>query len=265
MEPALTSEEDPGSCPAAIRAHDLDTSESEHRLPSVELLEEKLHSCQVQTEEGKFFIPRGTLEDALNLEAVRRAIEDSLPGLTKDDAARYAKEICCQEPSFRKIFAVLVLSDMIDSIVRFMDLGVDDSYLPMPDPRSSKSYDLPHSLGAIEKNHGGRRIEWDRIFKRRWSRRLNFFRSQWIVLSPVFRSANQIEHFSFNHEHIMPFLDARSGASTDSKSDVDNVELGQARYGGYSEVRSVKIHPAHDDFSDYGVSLVIKRCTGIDT
>jgi serine/threonine protein kinase len=258
MELSLTPREDPESKLPTTRIRDPDSSDAEQARPAVESLEESLYECQIQTEEGKFFISEGTLEHILDEDKIRSAIEGSLPALPKDNVSRYAREICRPEQSFRRVFAILVLSDMIESIIRFVDLGIDDSCLPMPDPRLFETNDSPR-ICTTRVPH----IEWDRVFKSRRSRQLNFFRSQWTVLSPVFRSIDQVKHFSFSHEYILPFLSSNSGTSSESKSEADIVK-GQARYGGYSEVRSVKIHPAHDKFGDYGVSTVgYFSCTGV--
>jgi hypothetical protein len=270
MEWASALQEDPEGAvlmvrtsKAPIKALDPEDSDSERAPSVVALLEDRLYDCQAKTEKGKFFIPEGILENILNHDTVRPALASSLPALAENGITRYTREVCRQEPSFRKIFAILVLSDMIKSIVRFVDLGIDDSYLPMPDPRPFGSHDSRRSTSpfTIEMN-GEHRIEWDRVFKRRRSRSLNFFRSQWIVLSPVFLSINEIKHFSFSSDRILPFLDKKSRASTDSKSEAEIMNLGQARYGGYSEVRRIKIHPAHYNFGDYGVSRAVRRLAG---
>jgi serine/threonine protein kinase len=216
-------------------------------LPAVESFEESLFACQIKTEDGKFFIPEGTI-DHLDEDKIRSVIEESLSTLPKDTASEYATRVCQPEQSFRKIFAVLVLSDMIENIVCFVNLGIDDSYLPMPDPRPFDSNDFP-SISTTRMPHK----KWNQVFNNRRSRRLNFFRAQWTVLSPVFQSIDLVKHFSFSNDYILPFLSIQSGTSSDLKSK-ENIVKDQTRYGGYSEVRRIKIHPAHVRFGDYGVS-----------
>lgn len=225
----------------------------------VTLLEARLEDSQLRTEQGEFFIPNGTLEKILDQNTVCLAIQDSLPTLGPNEAADYARVVrgrgCFPnaEKSFCKIFATLVLSGMNSSIRSFVDLGLNDSYLPMPDPRLASSSSSPDNT---EKNATEHHSLWESLWKT-WSRshlRI-FFMSQWSVLAPVFNSVDRVNHFSFSQNYILPFIRKESPTPSDLNSDFDSLHLGQARYGGYSEVRRIKIHPDHYNFGDYGVSM----------
>jgi hypothetical protein len=227
----------------------------------VTLLEARLEDSQLRTEQGEFFIPKGTLEKILGQDTVCLAIQDSLPTLGPNEAADYARVVrgrgCFPnaEKSFCKIFATLVLSGLISSIRSFVDLGLNDSYLPMPDPRLPRS---SHSPDNTEKNAIERHSLWESLWKT-WSRshlRI-FFMSQWSILAPVFDSVNRVNNFSFSQNYILPFIRKESPTTSDLNSDFDSLHLGQARYGGYSEVRRIKIHPDHYNFGAYGVSMYI--------
>lgn len=75
-----------------------------------------------------------------------------------------------------------------------------------------------------------------------------------MVLSPMFGSRDQIKHFSFSHDYILPFLKDISSTSRDAELESHMAKSDQSIYGGYSKVRQIKIHPAHYDFGHYGVS-----------
>jgi hypothetical protein len=229
----------------------------------VDSLEEKLEASQLRTEQGKFFIPRGTLENILDQDTICLAIQDSLPDLDPIEAASYASVIRGQgcfplnEKSFCKIFAILLLSDMVESIRDIVRLGLDDSYLPMPDPRLSDSK-LEVSSGSqhtVEEDVIERPELWEDLWNLwgRFRQRI-FFMSQWAVIAPVFHSVDRVNHFSFSQNYVLPFPKKESPTPSNSNSALDSRNLDQARYGGYSEVRQIKIHPDHYNFGHYGVS-----------
>lgn len=220
-------------------------------------LEEKLEASQLRTEQGSFFIPRGVLEEILDEPTICRAIQDLFPALDPKEAAHCASVIRGQgafphnEKSFCKIFSILVLSNTVRSIRYFINLGLNDSYLPMPDPRLEGSSD---SLHSIEEDVVDYRDRWESLWNM-WSRsnRRIFFMSQWTVMAPVFRSVDRVKHFSFSQNYILPFLKNKSPIPPDPNFVSELPNSGQARYGGYSEVRQIKIHPDHYDFGNYGL------------
>jgi serine/threonine protein kinase len=229
----------------------VEVADLERQQPFVARLEEKFVECQLETEGGKFFIPRRPLEQILDEDTVRQALQDSAPSLGPDDAARCARRICApdrfreQGASFRKIFTILVLSDMISSSLSFLEFGVDDSNLPMPNPKHFKLY----SPDDAKEDNEDRLQSWHSLVNRlRPSQRHLFFMLQWSVMAPVFESVDRVTHFSFSYDCILPFL----------KQDRDTLDLksSQARYGGYSEIRQIKIHPDHYNFGEYGVSML---------
>lgn len=148
MEPPGTSQDDPTEGLPTLRIFEPESIDPTERS-AIEALKEDLYDCQVETEQGNFFIPEGTLERIIKQDRVQSTIEECLPDLTQDEALQYATKICQHEPSFRKIFAISVFSDMIESIVRFVDRGIDDSYLPMPDPRRSITTINFKSIGIL--------------------------------------------------------------------------------------------------------------------
>jgi hypothetical protein len=223
-------------------------------------LETELYKLQMRSIDGKYFIPDDSLGAVLGQRKIRAALRDTIPALTEDKIKHYADTIL---RSFRKIFTILVLTDMTESIETFLEQGVDDSMLPMPDPR-------PFLMQRISSNRSMQLskdrelfLKWDRIFGSRQSHCVNFFRSQWSVSAPTFHSVDQVKHFSLTQNHILPFLDEWSAMRLleNSESTIDDLDTGRldttgVTYGGYSEVQKLTIHPAHYDFGNYNVSLI---------
>ncbi|ORX96895.1 hypothetical protein BCR34DRAFT_578285 [Clohesyomyces aquaticus] len=164
------------------------TSVSDPQEESAQLrrLEYTLHSSHSQAGTGDF-IPRGTLEVILQPDLIRRVLEESLPSMPKPSLERCANEITGHAPPFLKIFALLVLSGATQRIGNFVDSGVDDSYLSMPDPGPSGSLGIQDSSDTAQEQEAKGRSRWNFVLwgmgvRHTWS----FFDRWWGVLSPVF-------------------------------------------------------------------------------
>lgn len=83
MEPSSTSQKDLNEGLTTLRNSDPDSIDS-NEGSAIEALEAELYDYQVETEQGKFFIPEGTLERIINQDRIQPAIDECLPALTKD-------------------------------------------------------------------------------------------------------------------------------------------------------------------------------------
>ncbi|OTA98248.1 hypothetical protein M426DRAFT_17593 [Hypoxylon sp. CI-4A] len=228
-------------------------SDREAQPGIIAALEAKLDDCQVVNEAGKLFIPDGTLERLLDEDTVHRALlellssRDALP----INIRKYAHRICDQRFPFRKILGILLLTGTPEAIITFVDLGVNDLFLPMPDPRlllSSEDHEPPTGGDADDYN------TW-RSVANPWVKRShlrNIYATQWSLLAPRFNRQDTIHHYTFTQNHILPFLqgDFKPQRNDETPDPSDEV----VRYGSFSQVRKVKIHPSHYDFGDYGVT-----------
>ncbi|KAI8957390.1 kinase-like domain-containing protein [Daldinia sp. FL1419] len=215
-------------------------------------LQTRLDDCLLNNESGKLFMPNGTLESLLDETTVAGALSelpvfrDKLLGNPEE----YVRRICNREYPFRKIFALLLLTDIPEAIVQFVDRSIHDLTLPMPDPRLviSCKYSGTHDHGG-----SGDENKWKYLGNSQLSRSClgNIYARQWCLLSPHFSRREEISHSIFTHDYILPFLrnDSGHGTSGPSHSSEESV-----RHGSFSQVRRVKIHPNHYDFGDYGVS-----------
>lgn len=218
-------------------------------LPQGEIIELRirLDNCQLRNDTGDFFVPNGTLEEILDEATVRDAFRD-LPVFRAEPpnaTEEYARKVCAQEAPSVKMLALLLLTDMHEAIKPCVDLGINDLALPMPDPRLNQSSN--HSASSNIRNEDDK---WGSLFDS-WPEHClrNIYITQWCLLAPRFSRQDSIAHYTFTHEQVLPFLrydDKSSGHSEASDTLIS--------YSSHSQVRRVKIHPAHYDFGDYGVS-----------
>lgn len=170
-------------------------------------LETKLDDRQVVNDIGKLFVPDGTLEQLLDEKTVRHALlelpifRSKLLGSTEE----YAHKFCNQNPPFRKIFALLLSTGMSEVIIPFVDLGINDLALPMPDPR------LPLSYEPLGSSNDRRVDDWNKWISLAdsWLKRSclnNIHVRQWCLLTPHFSRQDSIVHYTFSHNHVLPFL-----------------------------------------------------------
>ena len=201
-------------------------------------MQDSLWEAMVESEGGqKRFLPNSMLEVIVSKEAVCAELMELLTEEKEETIRKYADLICSdQGPSFRKIFAILVLVEAVEDIVKFIAEGVTDQDLPLTNPMDSKT------VGA-EIRRPNRPDDELKCF-RRWRkfRRSQFLRWQWSFLAPVFSMGDEVElvkHFALSDDHILPFVkDSRYDA--DFKGTTD---------GGFGRVFKVQIHPAHHNLS----------------
>lgn len=205
---------------SAAPAEDEASSSFDESPSVVESLADELYSAQCRNAAGNDFIPAGALRRVINTDAVRRALQElhadaRLRGILSDDAERICRSYC-------KIFATLVLVDMVWRIPDFISSDLDDSRLPMPDFGTTDARPLPTAL-LEEKN-------WKTV-TRKWRRRdVDHFQTyQWRVLAPVF-TAQDLE-YRLCPSHVLPFEESHEQSK-----------------GGFATVYRVKIHPDHHDF-----------------
>ena len=209
---------------------------------------------------GDEFLPRGTLEEIVNKEAVLKELAPLLEASFTDTKIRAYSEQICQDPSppsprrlsfhpeietslvpvksYRKIFAILVLGEKLSTIGRFLDEQVSDDDLPLQrvhiPPRNN------FELRRRKDNTGEQRLK---CFSG-WSRTAMkvFYHYQWKVKSPFFARGEdgEVMHFSLQEDDVLPFV-KDSRRSTDARDTVMET-------GGFGQVFQVEIHPNHHNF-----------------
>lgn len=201
--------------------------------------------CRLRGTRGPVFYPRGSVEALITEEVVVKEITAYRANLevflSQDQIREYAVTVCRallpnnhERPSFKKIFAILLLMKRAWEIVRFVDGGLCDADLPLiavttnPETGLFKlrhKNDTVADLGCLR--------DWDLIDHE------NFDRHQWAMLAPWFAESHQHPRFyKLDEKAIMPWLS----------------ETVTAR-GGYGTITRVKIHPRHFDFDTNPVCL----------
>ncbi|KAL9105840.1 MAG: hypothetical protein Q9227_009048 [Pyrenula ochraceoflavens] len=189
-------------------------------------------------EERKGFFPRNQLDRLVSHECVVEELRRCFKTfLTADTIRKKAQEIC-GTPSFKKIFVILVLTEKIETILKFLQEGVNDEDLPLIKVRRRNKSLQMFDLGRDSKPMV--RLEcfddWSSLAIRK------FEEWQWTTLAPYFPRCGrkEVQHLSLQDQVVLPFIQ-------DDQQKVDfngGLEFG----GGFSQVRKVNIHPEHHDF-----------------
>jgi serine/threonine protein kinase len=174
------------------------------------------------------------LTAALTIEQVRKCAED---------VCRETK-ICLDGKtyirSFRKVFAILVLTEKPWAIFKFIEEGVSDLDLPLvvannQDRRGMKELRRRDPLG----NPSPERLQCSRGWPP--TSVMNFERYQWTMLAPFFSPGkyDDVKHYVLRDQDILPFVSA-----TQDKED----EIAELVGGGFGHVFMVHIHDEHHNF-----------------
>lgn len=175
-------------------------------------LKERIDSLERKNVHSRYFVPHRDLHEVLTRDAIHEALQDStVPGWRLKETIENVMN------GGRRIFAILVLMDEVDSICKFIG---NDQLEPVQ--LDSK---LPYEIPSLEK-----------ILSQATAK--NFYKKQWKFSAPTF-SRTILPRFLHN-DTILPFLkDQYVGA------------------GSFGTVFEIEVDPAHqrfDNISQQGVS-----------
>jgi len=220
------------------------------------------------------FMPRCKLETLVNVRAVERELA-KLKSVPEGRSTRSWAEAICGEPSsisalpsahseedaakapttrtYRKIFAVLVQMNKMESIFDFVREEASDEDLPLmqyiPAEESPGG-----SFQLRRKNDATTPV---RCFTgwRNYNVR-TFFGDQWAMVSPFFARGEHrnVRHYQLADGDILPF-------TYDSRDESNPNGQGILERGGFGEVFKVKIHHDHHDFEGKG-GYINRRVSG---
>lgn len=198
----------------------------------------------------KGFLPKAQLDRLVNKDSVLRELKKELKDYYPPQRIEEFADAVCQEEevlhgnkekikSFRKIFALLVLTETSKSIGLFLDENVSDLDLPLVDIGDIGDPDLRRRDSS-----GHPCVEPLKCFDHDiWSptKLDNFKRDQWMMLAPFFSQGDDgdVKHYSLKPQHILPFV-------APEKEKEDDTEY----HGGYGKVFMVRIHEEHHNFRD---------------
>lgn len=196
--------------------------------------------------EKKGFFPEKELQGLMTEENVVRELQSCFEDLDYTTISAFAQMICGtssnhieERPSFRKIFAILVLCEKPNSIPRFLEDGVSDDDLPLhkvaPSDSSPNIYNLSRK-GEKRKLNCLRGWSYTAMWR--------FEEWQWTTIAPFFRRGQRkdVKHLELQDQAALPFM--QDSRFTANKSAYQRLEF----EGGFSNVFKVDIHPDHHDF-----------------
>ncbi|KAI8716081.1 Protein kinase domain-containing protein [Fusarium sp. LHS14.1] len=164
-------------------------------LQKNESLEEQLTRalCQHAHKESKGFLPLDKLHELVVEDSVAEALTTYIPGLSLDDARSHAQDICPRsirdplQPSFRRMFAILVMIQQPQEILTFVRHNMANYDLPLVKARSSTKGG--HELRRKTQPYKALECLWG------WSPFLvnSFEEYQWTLLSPFFSRGETYE------------------------------------------------------------------------
>jgi hypothetical protein len=184
-------------------------------------LEDRLNDAQIESLNHQFFISREKLDHLIT----RDTILEELLRIYPNEQSNHGNMADTISAKAQEVFAILVFIGKGNEIDQFLTEEVLDADLPLCF-KGSKKLTRDHL-----QTNSGHVVE----SSTKWNRRdiQGFYRAQWSFLAPVFKVSEGFKHYEFEDDCILPF----------SYDD----DLAQTKFGGYSTVHMVKIHPAHID------------------
>lgn len=194
---------------------------------------------------SKGFFPRETLLALVDEETVAKELRRSYKRLAPNTIRMISQEVCGTR-SFRKIFALLVLTHKLTDIRTFIRHDVADDDLPL----CKVPYQGVNIFQLARRGDSKSPL----ICFKAWSPLdiWNFEEWQWTMLAPFFSHGEHknIRHFVFPDQITLPFtLNSQYG------------EGSKAIHGGFSTIFKVDIHPEHHSFVGPEVRLPIFSIT----
>ncbi|KAI0127542.1 kinase-like domain-containing protein [Xylariales sp. AK1849] len=232
----------PGQLEAELQGDDEASTENQD-------LAESIRAALIFTagRDKKEFLPIDSLDKIITSRSVRQELDNlgqSFPTDDLDTATRDIWELrpiprvktSIKQTTRRKIFAVLVLLQKVETIVAFIKEGLHDSDLPFVLSEGSRK-----GLRQMEvKGKDGKRNPIQSFANWKIAELESFNHYQWQLLAPYFelngKQNPKVPHYCLDSHTILPFIE-----------DEENTHSS----GGYGDVWRVKIHPAHHNGCEY--------------
>lgn len=185
------------------------------------------------------FFPKKSLDRIITKKAVVTVLTKAAPDLPVTEIQYYASKICHDsgpkdtEPSYRKMFTILLLIQQPGKIIHFVKYGLSDKDLPLV---SHSSADSPNIFELRRRKHPETRLPAECLEHFDVLTAGNFDGWQWATIAPYFAKGpkRRVRFYTLAEKDIMPW----------TKKDKGNWG------GGFSTVYRVTIHEAHHDFGD---------------
>jgi hypothetical protein len=210
-------------------------------LDSASALEDDLRNARIESpeDENKYFMPADVFEQLITVNSVQVELEKTIttfpPGWS---SLRYAEKIVKSAP---RLFSILVLLRKGGFICDFLEENLDDTHLPFIRD------DITHKGGKFKLRS---KLHPDQPIKcmARWrQQRINdFAREQWCMDAIIFKKGDKIPHYKFEKNHVLPFIK-------------DDERTGLVKWGAYSSVWEIAIHPAHQFLHEKSDSPKVRK------
>ncbi|SCO46710.1 uncharacterized protein FFMR_12732 [Fusarium fujikuroi] len=223
---------------------DVETSdeETDSDLPPEAPLQDKLLADHHKFHDGrKGFIPRGHIRKVINEQSVRQHLREYLSIPPKEDRhsmiERYVRQIFsqdCENKSYVIIFTILVLTEMSECIVNFLNERIDDSALPFRKENQNPQGKVP--AVDLRPRRGVRRIKafkgWSLVAK------MNFEEWQWAVNAPFFNRGQDgdVKIYDLQDAAVLPFV---------TRNPLSGYQEIEEYHGGFGKVSKRYIHADH--------------------
>ncbi|KAF1948782.1 kinase-like protein [Byssothecium circinans] len=205
-------------------------------------LEDALREARIRSIDnpGSYFIPVDQLDNIITKQRVLSELQSLKIG-NPEDRESYADKIWKTYPSpesttRRKIFATLVLTGKVETILDFIEENVHDVDLPFYFPKDGTCVRCRNGniIESFHKSNVWRARDKD-----------SFDQYQWFMLSPYFELScdriPKVRKYAVEDRAVLPFIDE----SSPTKEQPYLVE------GGFSIVKKVKLHAAHYNSEDF--------------
>lgn len=200
-----------------------------------------LRALLIEAHRGLGFVPRGELEKLVTGDIVVETLSDVLGGVAEFEIRACARDICYHpapkdpRPTYRKVFAILVLLKRPQDIRRFIENQVNDDCLPLSSVLRPGCRELIYLCRTESPQE-------PLPFLKQWPAGdcNEFDQKQWAMVAPYFAKSNkhdQARLYELHEKDILPW------------TWVDKNHRG----GGFSQVTHVRIHERHHEFKDFPV------------
>lgn len=210
-----------------------------------ELLQAKCNERQGMYMKRGFF-PKGVLERIITKPIVVDILATEASSLTTTELNYYSEKVCYTpsrrgenaEPSYRKMFTILLLIGKPSRIIHFIKYGLSDTDLPLA---SVPTDDTGNIFELRRRKALDRRLPSECFGEADITATGDFEGWQWTMIAPYFAKGpkRRVRFYSLLDRDVLPWTKKFSG------------NWG----GGFSSVYRIHIHPAHHEFGDSQVCV----------
>ncbi|KAJ4385998.1 hypothetical protein N0V93_008889 [Gnomoniopsis smithogilvyi] len=238
-----------------------DQSRKPHTSPTCAEVQRAIIQAKCHEKQGmdmkRGFFPKGELEKIITKKIVREILDNETLCLPPTELKFYVDKICHTpsrqnaEPSYRKVFTILLLIGKPNRIVHFIKYGLSDRDLPLasvPIDDTGNIFELRHR-GTPETS-----LPSECFGEADITATGDFEGWQWATVAPYFAKGptRRVRFYYLMDRDILPWTKKFAGNWA----------------GGFSSVYRIQIHPAHHEFGESQIgdgSFALKKLRDDDS